>query len=187
MTTHLQDYETILPDNRHAMLSEMLHQFVGDILVEPAKCNGCLDCLAACQQKMAAQYVDVSPVARIAVRAVDGVNVPLLCHNCAEAPCAIACMTACRIRTASGWVETDYARCVGCWMCVMACPFGVITAAYAEELAPKCDGCVEDEVPACVAVCKPGALRRGGQYDFVQERRVSFAPRAALGAGIKRS
>ncbi|MDE3090596.1 MAG: 4Fe-4S binding protein [Chloroflexota bacterium] len=170
MTTRLQDS----PTTRREMLSQMLHQFTGDILVDAAKCNGCLDCVAACQRKMAPQHSQVAPVARIAIRSADGLNIPLLCHNCAEAPCAVACMTACRIRAESGWVETDYARCVGCWMCVMACPFGVIVPVYEEELARKCDGCVEDATPACVAACKPGALRRGGQYDFTQERRERF-------------
>lgn len=169
------------PATRHEMLSQMLRQFAGDILVDAAKCNGCLECVEACRRKMAPQHTKIAPVARITIRSSNGLCIPLLCHNCAEAPCAVACMTACRIRTASGWIETDYARCVGCWMCVMACPFGVITTVYGEELARKCDGCVEDPIPACVAACKPGALRRGGQYDFAQERRQSFAPRGALG------
>ncbi len=176
---------TPLPANRNEMLSQMLRQFTGDILVEPTQCNGCLECVDACRRKMAPQHSKVAPVARIAIRSVDGLNIPLLCHNCAEAPCAIACMTACRIRTGSGWVQTDYERCVGCWMCVMACPFGVIVPVYEEELARKCDGCVEDATPACVAACKPGALRRGGQYDFTQERRQAFTLRGMMGAEVR--
>lgn len=172
---------TPLPTTRHEMLSQMTRQYTGDILIEAARCNGCMDCVEACKRKMASPDSQVPPVARIAIRSLDGVNVPLLCHNCAEAPCAVACMTACRIRTGSGWVETDYARCVGCWMCVMACPFGVIVPVYEEELARKCDGCVEDATPACVAACKLGALRRGGQYDYVQDRRQAFAPRSVAG------
>jgi carbon-monoxide dehydrogenase iron sulfur subunit len=52
-------------------------------------------------------------------------------------------------------------KCVGCWMCVMACPYGVITPALdATEdgqsvfaQARKCDFCPERETPACVEVC----------------------------------
>jgi anaerobic carbon-monoxide dehydrogenase iron sulfur subunit len=179
MTTSLAD-STIAPATRHELLTLTTRQFVGDILVEPAKCNGCLECVEACRNKMAAQHTEASPLPRIAIHSLDGLNIPLLCHNCAEAPCAVACMTGCRIRTAGGWVETDYARCVGCWMCVMACPFGAIVPVYEEGMARKCDGCVEDLIPACAAACKPGALHRGGQYDLSQERRQAFAPRFVL-------
>ncbi len=182
MTTRLEDYTTAAPATRHDLLTMTTRQFTGDILVEPARCNGCLDCVEACRNRMAGQHTGTPPLARITIHSLDGLNIPLLCHNCAEAPCAVACMTGCRIRTASGWVETDYARCVGCWMCVMACPFGAIVPAYEEGLARKCDGCVEDATPACVAACKPGALRRGGQYDLSQERRHAFAPCIVLGS-----
>jgi carbon-monoxide dehydrogenase iron sulfur subunit len=51
-------------------------------------------------------------------------------------------------------------KCVGCWMCIMACPYGVITPIDNGEvrIALKCDRCKGKEVPACVASCPQGAL-----------------------------
>src|SRR5574337_1937381 len=82
----------------------------------------------------------------------------------------------------SDLVTTDYSRCVGCWMCVMTCPFGAIQAVYEEKLARKCDGCTSYEIPPCVAACKPAALRVEGYGNYAQARRRAFATRARAAA-----
>lgn len=173
------------PITRQGMLDQMSGQYTRDIIVDAAKCTACMDCVAACQRAIAHEHTTIEPVARIRIHKVataEGVHLPLLCRNCAEAPCVVACMTACRIRDDSGWVITDYERCVGCWMCVMTCPFGVIEAIHEERLARKCDGCTTYEIPPCVAACEPEALRVAAYGNFAQERRRAFAGRARLTA-----
>ena len=57
-------------------------------------------------------------------------------------------------------------QCVGCWMCVMACPYGVIAPALDAEadgrsvfaLARKCDLCPDRDTPACVEACPMNVL-----------------------------
>lgn len=166
---------------RQDMLNRMTGQFTRDIIVEAAKCTACMECVEACKGAIAHEHPAIAPVARITIKRAateDGIHLPLLCRNCAEAPCVVACMTACRIRDESGWVTTDYSRCVGCWMCVMTCPFGAIEAVYEETLARKCDGCTSYEIPPCVAACEPRALRVEGYGNLDHERRQSFAARA---------
>ncbi len=166
---------------RQGMLNQITGQFTRDIIVDAAKCTACMECVEACKGAIAHEHPAITPVARITIKRAateDGIHLPLLCRNCAEAPCVVACMTACRIRDESGWVTTDYSRCVGCWMCVMTCPFGAIEAVYEETLARKCDGCTSYETPPCVAVCEPGALRVEGCGNFAQQRRLTFAGRA---------
>jgi carbon-monoxide dehydrogenase iron sulfur subunit len=170
---------------RQQMLHHITRQYTRDIIVDAGRCTACMKCVDACKGAIAQEHADRAPVARITVKKADtedGVHLPLLCRNCAEAPCVVACMTACRIRDPSGWVTTDYNRCVGCWMCVMSCPFGAIEAVYAEKLARKCDGCTSYETPPCVAVCEPGALRVEGYGHLAHERRRSFAARARVTA-----
>ncbi len=174
-----------VPTTRQGMLNQMAGQYTRDIIVDAAKCTACMDCVGACKQAIAHEHQTIEPVARIRIKKAateDGIHLPLLCKNCAEAPCAVACMTACRIRDDSGWVTTDYNRCVGCWMCVMTCPFGVIETVHQEKLARKCDGCVSYEIPPCVAGCEPGALQVESYGNTAQDRRRTFAGRARAAA-----
>ena len=60
-------------------------------------------------------------------------------------------------------VLCDEDRCVGCWMCVMVCPYGVIHSCESYDrsqgkIASKCDLCAGEDVPACVAHCPNEAL-----------------------------
>ena len=61
-------------------------------------------------------------------------------------------------------VLLDQEKCVGCNMCVMACPYGVITPTKKDgkKVASKCDLCVDEvtgeAAPACVLICPNEAL-----------------------------
>jgi len=69
-------------------------------------------------------------------------------------------------KTDSVLIDPDV--CINCASCAMACPFGVIryhqdrVASPGKTIAVKCDNCVERQaeglIPACVEVCKSGAL-----------------------------
>lgn len=58
----------------------------------------------------------------------------------------------------TGAVLCDTQRCVGCWMCIMVCPVGAIRRGAGEQIASKCDLCLGEELPACVANCPNEAL-----------------------------
>jgi Fe-S-cluster-containing hydrogenase component 2 len=47
--------------------------------------------------------------------------------------------------------------CVGCKLCVIACPFGTIFFDASSETAAKCDLCAGD--PACARACPTGAIQ----------------------------
>ena len=47
---------------------------------------------------------------------------------------------------------------MGCWTCVMVCPYGAIKIDQQGRVIAKCDRCTELEVPACVANCPNAAL-----------------------------
>jgi len=58
-----------------------------------------------------------------------------------------------------GTVLHDSEKCVGCWMCIMACPFGVIKPDLKEKkVGSKCDFCTGREKPACVEHCPNQAI-----------------------------
>lgn len=83
----------------------------------------------------------------------------LQCRHCEDAPCIEACMTGAMSRDPeTGAVLCDTERCVGCWMCIMVCPVGAIKRGAREQIASKCDLCMGEELPACVANCPNEAL-----------------------------
>lgn len=82
------------------------------------------------------------------------------CRHCKDASCVEACITGAMKRDKkTGAVSHDHEKCVGCWMCVMSCPFGVILMDTKEKkVATKCDLCADVREPACVNACPNEAL-----------------------------
>jgi len=90
-------------------------------------------------------------------------SVPLSCQHCEEAACELACPTGAVKRLAPGKpVLVDEAKCIGCSMCVQACPFGVMAMRPGGKVAFKCDLCVARLArglePACASSCPTKAL-----------------------------
>ncbi|HEY63033.1 MAG TPA: 4Fe-4S dicluster domain-containing protein [Caldilineae bacterium] len=92
----------------------------------------------------------------------DGPNsLSLQCRHCAEPLCVYSCLTGAMHRDEqTGIILVDPERCIGCWTCIMACPYGVIRRGMykGHPVAVKCDLCPDREIPACVDNCPNGAL-----------------------------
>ena len=96
---------------------------------------------------------------RVHVEESGYVSFALQCRHCDEAPCIEACMTGAMHRDPeTGAVLSDQDRCVGCWMCIMVCPVGAIQRGKEGTVASKCDLCMGEEFPACVANCPNEAI-----------------------------
>jgi carbon-monoxide dehydrogenase iron sulfur subunit len=99
------------------------------------------------------------PVPRILVEEKEYLSFAIQCRHCEDAPCISACMTGAMHRDPeSGAVLCDEEKCVGCWMCIMVCPFGVISRGREKKVISKCDLCLGEEEPACVKNCPNEAL-----------------------------
>ena len=60
----------------------------------------------------------------------------------------------------TGVVNCDEDKCVGCWSCIMVCPYGVIKRDIsAKRVASKCDMCIDEKIPVCVKNCPNEALK----------------------------
>ena len=140
--------------------------FVKEIFVNIEKCLGCKSCELACaiehsQSKSLFGILSESPIPRnrVFVEYGDGKKVPLQCRHCQEAPCIDACISgAMKWDNQTNLVAHDKGKCVGCWMCIMVCPFGVIGREKESKVALKCDRCHERDEPACVEACPTHAL-----------------------------
>jgi len=140
---------------------------VKQLLVRSEICVGCKSCEIACAvahsqaKTLFGAFLEPEPPRKRVFVETDGkVNVPLQCRQCSDMPCVHACMAGAMHRDpATGLVQVNIERCVGCWMCVMVCPFGAITEGPTRQ-AIKCDRCRElDYEPACVAACPTKALQ----------------------------
>ena len=83
----------------------------------------------------------------------------LRCEQCDEPLCVFSCKSGALHRDLdSGHVILDDDACVGCWMCIMVCPYGVRPDADSTAVV-RCDVCREHEQPACVKACPTSALK----------------------------
>lgn len=137
-----------------------------EIFVRLDRCMGCHSCEMACavehsdgKSLYAALSESPAPKSRLYVEWVAPDHaVPIVCRHCEDAPCMHACIAGAISRGADGVVVTNKDRCIGCWTCVMVCPYGVIGRHLEEHKAYRCDRCPDREVPACVSACPVQAL-----------------------------
>lgn len=150
---------------------------VKSVVIHPERCVGCMQCMIRCaeahsESKVLALAVSEAVLSKPRIHIGVGPELrpfPNKCRHCDPAPCQEACMPGAIVSDpVHGLKIVDMARCIGCGMCGMVCPYFAVRyypAAQApghELVAVKCDGCVErlaeGEVPACVEACVTGAL-----------------------------
>jgi len=103
----------------------------------------------------------VRPISRVLVEENQPISFAVQCRHCEDAPCTKACITgAMQKDPETGVVTVDQERCVGCWTCILVCPYGAIQRdEQGKSIASKCDLCIErGTVPACVENCPNNAL-----------------------------
>lgn len=112
------------------------------------------------EESMVKAFKNGSPQPRIQVEEGGEVNFALNCRHCDDPICCKACITGALSRGEDGVIRVDTDKCVGCWTCVMTCPYGAIVRGKGNrKVALKCDLCTENgSTPACVEGCINRAL-----------------------------
>lgn len=162
------------------------------ILVQTDRCMGCKTCELACsiahstsKELFGAWLNGEQPGSRVQVEnnPERTVNLPIQCRQCREPKCVSACMTgAMHFDEKTGLVLNLEEKCVGCWMCVMVCPYGVIVPNELQKVAVKCDQCLsEGHDPACVRACPTRAINFVEINEFDKSVRKEFLSKFIAG------
>ena len=162
-----------------------------EIFVRPDRCMGCHSCRLACaveHSESKSLYGAIAehpqPKPRVFVEWVQPENrVPVVCRHCEDAPCMYACIAGAIYRTEENVVMTNSDKCIGCWTCVMVCPYGVIGRHLEEHKAYRCDRCPDRQTPACVEACPSNALVYSSVEDFSKEKRREASAEMLSGEG----
>ncbi len=141
------------------------------LIVEPSKCNGCRSCEVACSIAKEGESNPHKSRIRVIRFPHDCFFNPLVCLQCDSPFCVACCPTSAVTKNPkTGMVEYDKQKCVGCKMCLLACPFGAIT--IVNGLPTRCDLCGGD--PVCIKFCEPGALTFGESEETATMKRVTL-------------
>lgn len=169
------------------------------IAINKERCVGCHTCANACKMQ---NNVPMGMLwNRILTEGADTLDgavgeypnltrtyLPVQCQHCENAACLKVCPTGATYKDDKGRVEIDYDKCIGCRMCMSACPYtGVRSFNWEEPRYPmdfalgdadapkhqkhvveKCIFCYQrlarGETPACMDLC-PARARHFGDLD----------------------
>ena len=181
------------------------------ILYDATKCTACRGCQVACKQwnELEAEETtnrgtyenppDLSPDTWLKMRFLEygdtakgdfsWLFVRRACMHCTDAACVKVCPTGALYHHDLGFVGYDKDKCSGCGYCTEFCPFNVPkkdgSTLTGLGKIDKCIFCIDrvynDEEPACVKTCPPGALIYGDRDDMVAEGRSRVAALVAAG------
>ena len=116
-------------------------------------------------------------------------HIPIACQHCENPACVKVCPVGATYKDPeTGIVRQDYDKCIGCRMCMAACPYTGVrlfnweepkysvdfpvgdasTSPHQKHVVEKCTFCYQrtsqGETPACMELC-PGRARYWGDFD----------------------
>jgi len=190
---HLSEYHVPPVTNSEARKGIANKKFV--MVIDLAKCDGCKKCTAACQ---AMHYTesDREWIKVFTMKDADAAApyyLPKPCFHCDNPPCTKVCPVNATFKRQDGIVLIDNERCIGCRMCMAACPYSTRFFNWSHpsseqkmavghiEYSPeqsiprrmgtveKCDFCPDmirqGKMPACVSGCPMDAILFGDQNE----------------------
>jgi anaerobic dimethyl sulfoxide reductase subunit B (iron-sulfur subunit) len=76
----------------------------------------------------------------------------------------------------TGTVQVREEKCIGCFTCLLVCPYGAVRLSFDRKKAYKCDGCRdrlrEGLAPACASGCPTQALSFA-DFDEIAAAKIS--------------
>ena len=146
-------------------------------VIDLSMCMGCETCQEVCS------FIHDDKAFIRVYKVHGGIPVPLNCRHCERAACMEVCPTLAIYRDESGAVLINPGRCIGCKLCIMACPFGVPEFEPRDKIVMKCDLCAERRseglLPACASMCPSAAILYGFPEDVMKYVQTRVAEKIA--------
>ena len=168
------------------------------MVIDLKRCSGCKTCSVVCKvannipndiiwNRVLTEGCERFDSAEGTYPNLSRTYLPLACQHCENPACERVCPTGATYKDDKGRVEIDYDKCIGCRMCMAACPYNARTfnwndpvratgASYGDARVPerargvmeKCTLCKErtdeGDEPMCVRCC-PADARIFGDLD----------------------
>jgi len=138
------------------------------------QCGGCRECEVVCSWAHNKGIINPRRGRITVVKdEAEGIYIPFMCLQCEEAYCMKVCPVSAITEdseTGAKIIQEDV--CIGCRLCVIACPFGGVGFDPEKRKPIKCDLCQDLGEPQCVKWCpkeflklvdteKVGGIKRG--------------------------
>lgn len=135
------------------------------VYVNEKWCLGCHLCEYNCafagsgETDMAKALKDVKIHPKIRVEGNNRVGFAVSCRHCEEPVCVKSCITG-ALSVRDGVVHVNRDKCVGCYTCILVCPYGAVMPAPDGHVIQKCELCTDNACgePACVKGCPNRAI-----------------------------
>lgn len=135
------------------------------VYVNEKWCLGCHLCEYNCafansgEADMVKALQDVKIHPRIQVEGDNQISFAVSCRHCEEPLCVKSCIAG-ALSVKDGVVCCNQDKCVGCFTCVLVCPYGAVMPAPDGKVIQKCELCTNNASgePACVKGCPNGAI-----------------------------
>ena len=143
------------------------------MVIDVRRCVGCHACSVACKSEfkvpLGVWRSWVKQVERGRFPNTQRHFLPRLCNHCDSPACVEACPTKASYQRDDGIVMIREERCIGCKLCMAACPYDARFLHPDKKIVNKCTFCAhrvdEGVVPACVNTCQGGARIFGDLND----------------------
>ena len=140
------------------------------LMIKPEKCTGCRTCELICSWNRGKDFNPQNSAVSVVDYEEEVMSIPMMCLQCEEAYCIKACKVGSLFRDGNGTVKNDTAKCIGCKVCVKACPTRSISFNQASKKILKCELCDGD--PGCAKHCPPGCIVYTDEGDGLGRKRA---------------
>lgn len=134
------------------------------IYVNEKWCLGCHLCEYYCayansnESDMVKALKNIKIRPKIKIEELNGVTFAVSCRHCNEPYCVKSCISG-ALSIDNGIINIDKEKCIGCFTCVLACPYGAIEPDE-DGVVDKCELCMKNSfgTPQCVKGCPNNAI-----------------------------